>query len=292
MNIIAWIKASRPITLVASIAPVISATFISNNIDCYILLFTLIAAVFIQIGTNFINDLIDFIKGADDKHRLGPARMVQSGLIARSEMKVGIFIVFLIAFSSGIYLVFLSPLGEIKWPIIAIGLTAFIFAYLYTGTKYSLAYIGLGEIFVYLYFGIISVMGTVYLQDGVFFNKNTFFLGSAIGCINIIFLVINNIRDYDSDRKVGKNTLVVCLGRLFGKFEILVIIFCMYLFTYLLCENCLKFNYTVIICITLPICLSIIYDAFTKIGRDLNFSLFKTSCLLTLYVFALYIGKY
>ena len=122
MNIMPWIKASRPITLVASIAHVIAASCIVNNFDFYIFIFTLISAVFIQIGTNFINDLIDFAKGADDEYRLGPKRMVQSGLITKNEMKVGIYTVFLIAFFAGIYLVFLSPLGEVKWPIIIVGI--------------------------------------------------------------------------------------------------------------------------------------------------------------------------
>ena len=289
MNIMPWIKASRPITLVASIAPVVAASCIVNNFDFYIFIFTLISAVFIQIGTNFINDLIDFTKGADNEYRLGPKRMVQSGLITKAAMKVGIYTVFLIAFFAGIYLVFLSPLGEVKWPIVIVGLSAFVFAYLYTGTKYSLAYIGLGEIFVYLYFGIIAVMGSVYLQDGVFFYKHSFFIGSAIGSINIIFLAINNIRDYNGDKKVGKNTLVVSFGQLFGKIEIVFMVLSMYLFTYFLTGSDYQVNYLLLVVATAPICLSIVYDVFCKQGSKLNICLLKNAILLTVYVVILYI---
>ncbi len=284
-----WIKASRPITLVASIAPVVAASCIVNNFDFYIFIFTLISAVFIQIGTNFINDLIDFTKGADNEHRLGPKRMVQSGLITKTAMKVGIYIVFLIAFFAGIYLVFLSPLGEVKWPIVIVGLSAFVFAYLYTGTKYSLAYIGLVEIFVYLYFGIIAVMGSVYLQDGIFFYKHSFFIGSAIGSINIIFLAINNIRDYNGDKKVGKNTLVVSFGQLFGKIEIVFMVLSMYLFTYFLTGSDYQVNYLLLVVATAPICLSIVYDVFCNQGSKLNICLLKNAILLTVYVVILYI---
>ena len=158
-----WILAARPQTLIASIAPVIISTIFSYkyfNFNLIIFFFIIISALLIQIMTNFINDLYDFRKGADAINRLGPKRMIQCGNISQEEMKLGILLTLILSVFSGLYLVLIGG-----WPILIIGLSGFLFAYLYTATSFSIAYNGLGEIFVFLYFGIIASLGTFYLYN-------------------------------------------------------------------------------------------------------------------------------
>lgn len=218
-KIIYWIYAARPQTLVASISPVlISSSFCYklNSFNLLIFFNTLFAAITIQIITNFINDLFDYKKGAD-KNRVGPKRMVQSGHLTEREIIKAIFFMLSIAVVIGLYLVKQGGL-----PILLIGLSSFCFAYLYTATKFSIAYNGLGEIFVFLYFGIIATMGTFYLQT-LKFNYNVLLLGIIVGCLNVCLLIVNNLRDIKQDTKSNKKTLVVILGERFGKLEFVLI---------------------------------------------------------------------
>jgi len=200
MNILSWIYAARPKTLVASIVPVISGTLIIPNSNMFkldIFLFTIIAAIIIQIVTNYINDLYDFLKGSD-KDRIGPIRMIQSGTLSQTAIKQAICILIIVGILCGIPLVI-----EGGWPIMIIGLSSFLFAYLYTAGPFPLAYHGLGDLFVFIYFGIIAVAGTYYLQTG-FIDQNAIYLCTAIGANNIILLTINNLRDYQTDKKSNK----------------------------------------------------------------------------------------
>ena len=217
-----WIKASRPQTLIASLAPVLS-----NSILCYkyysfsyiIFVLTVISAILIQIMTNFINDLYDYKKGSDKTTRLGPDRMIQKGHLNQLEIKKAIVLLLCLSVFSGLYLVLVGG-----WIILSIGLSSFLFAYLYTATKFSIAYNGLGEVFVFIYFGIIASMGTSYLQSG-FFIHESFLIGVVFGFLNISLLVINNLRDYNEDIASNKMTLIVLLGKNFGKLELLISLF-------------------------------------------------------------------
>ena len=217
-----WIKASRPQTLIASLAPVLS-----NSILCYkyysfsyiIFVLTVISALLIQIMTNFINDLYDYKKGSDKTTRLGPDRMIQKGHLNQLEIKKAIVLLLCLSVFSGLYLVLVGG-----WIILSIGLSSFLFAYLYTATKFSIAYNGLGEVFVFIYFGIIASMGTSYLQSG-FFIHESFLIGVIFGFLNISLLVINNLRDYNEDIASNKMTLIVLLGKNFGKLELLISLF-------------------------------------------------------------------
>jgi len=214
-----WIKATRPYTLIASVAPILIVSALCNKyytFNIMVFVFTLLAALLIQIMTNFINDLYDFKKGADNESRNGPARMIQKGYLSEKEITVGIYIVFLSAFLIGVFLVTIGG-----YPILLIGLSAFLFAYLYTATKFSIAYNGLGEIFVFLYFGIIATLGASYLQTSQYIYE-ALILGIISGSLNVALLVINNLRDVDSDAQSNKNTLVVIFGKNFGKIELLI----------------------------------------------------------------------
>ena len=196
-----WIYAARPKTLIASIAPIICSIIILPDIaiiNMWILFFVFLSALCIQIGTNFINDLHDYLKGTDNENRLGPERMVSSGMITINQMQKGIKFVFFIAFLAGVPLVYYGG-----WPILFIGVSGLCLAYLYTAGPIPIAYTASGEVFVLLYFGILAVSGSYYLQTGVF-DLLSILLGISIGSLNVVLLLINNIRDYDNDKKSKK----------------------------------------------------------------------------------------
>ena len=287
MIITPWIHAARPITLVASIIPIISAMLIlpSATFKINIFSWTLIAAIIIQIVTNYINDLFDFLKGAD-KNRVGPSRMVQSGLILESQMRKAITVLICIGIISGIPLVIQGGIS-----IIIIGLSSFLFAYLYTGGPYPLAYNGLGDIFVFIYFGIIAVLGSYFLQTG-FVDTSSIYLAISIGAKNVLLLIINNIRDFKTDKISNKKTLIVLFGLYFGKLQTLCMLVLSYLSIYMLALNFEKLNIFYLTLVSLPLSLSILYDILYKQDSFLNKTLAKISTLLILDCILLAIGIY
>ena len=283
-----WIYAARLKTLVAASIPVISSLLILPNtisikIDIFFL--TLIAALLIQIATNYINDLYDYIKGAD-KNRSGSMRVMQSGLLTQQQMKRGIRLIIFLGIICGIPLVIEG--GII---IIAIGLSSFLFGYLYTAGPFPLAYNGLGDLFVFIYFGIIAVMGSYYLQTG-FIDTNALYMGISIGMKNIILLTINNIRDYHNDKKINKNTLIVILGQRFGKIYIVGLLIMSYSMIYLLAVNIYNLNIFYSTLFSLPLSINIIYDVCNKTDSLLNQTLAKVSGLLILDCILITIGIY
>ena len=294
MNLYAWILASRPKTLIASIAPILCSVMIvpTNKVNLSVLFATLFAGIFIQIGTNYINDLYDFLKGADSNNRVGPKRMVQSGKLSQHSIKVGIITVFIIALICGIYLSFIYDWPKIKWPIILIGISSFCFGYLYTGGKYSLAYLGLGELFVFLYFGIIAVTGSYYLHTDKFFTKSSLLMGIIMGCANVILLVVNNIRDYHNDKLSHKKTLVVKYGQFFGKIEILLMFVVIILCSYELCIHINSINTLFLLLLLSPLALIILYDVIYRQGIALNKTLFKTSIFILCYTLLFFYGTH
>ena len=286
MKIKLWINAARPKTLAASIVPIVSAMLILPNqalFKSYIFILTITAAIIIQIITNYINDLYDFLSGAD-KERIGPQRMLESGLLSQGEMTIAIKVLFILGIMCGLPLVLHGG-----WPILIIGLSAFLFAYLYTAGPFPLAYHGLGDIFVFIYFGLISVMGSYYLQTG-FIDKNVMWLGISIGAKNVILLAINNIRDYAGDKKCNKNTLVVIFGRNFGKSQILFMILLSYISFFCLSIGLDSKVIFYLSIISLPLSLNILSDIYSKKGEILNLTLGKVVILLCLDTFLLTIG--
>ena len=286
MKIKLWINAARPKTLAASIVPIVSAMLILPNQDLFkshIFILTITAAIIIQIITNYINDLYDFLSGAD-KERIGPQRMLESGLLSQEEMTIAIKVLFILGIMCGLPLVLHGG-----WSILLIGLSAFLFAYLYTAGPFPLAYHGLGDIFVFIYFGLISVMGSYYLQTG-FIDKNVMWLGISIGAKNVLLLAVNNIRDYSGDKKCNKNTLVVILGRSFGKLQVLFMIILSYISLFYLSIGLDSKVIFYISMISLPLSLNILSDIYSKEGEALNKTLGKVVMLLCLDTFLLTIG--
>jgi len=288
MKIMPWIYAARPKTLVASIIPIISSVLIlpnQNILKINIFVWTIIAALIIQIVTNYINDLFDFIKGAD-KNRIGPARMLQSGLISTNQMQRTIIILICIGIGAGIPLVIQGGI-----PIIIIGLSSFVFAFLYTGGPFPLAYHGLGDVFVFIYFGLIAVLGSYYLQTE-FIDINAMYLGISIGAKNVLLLIVNNIRDYKTDKIANKKTLIVLFGLYFGKIHAVLMLILSYISIFILASNFNQMNIFYFTLIGLPFSVSILYDIMQKNNIHLNKTLGKVSKLLILDCILLSVGIY
>ena len=206
----AWVLASRPATLPAAAVPVFvgAAAAVYEGARFHPLIFaaTLVSALLIQIGTNFANDYSDFHRGADHEGRLGPTRVTQSGLISHPAVRRGIVVAFGAAALLGGYLAWIGG-----WPIIAIGLASILCGLAYTGGPWPFGYHGLGDLFVFVFFGLVAVAGTAYLQAGQW-SSFALWLAVPIGLLVTDILVVNNLRDLPTDRAAGKHTLAVRLG--------------------------------------------------------------------------------
>lgn len=206
----AWLLASRPATLPAAAVPVFvgtaAAILVGAHFKPLVFAVTLLSALFIQIGTNFANDYSDFHRGADHAGRLGPTRVTQSGLIDHESVRRGIVVAFGIATLLGAYLAYVGG-----WPIIVIGIFSIICGLAYTGGPWPFGYHGLGDVFVFVFFGLIAVTGTAYLQLGTW-STLALVLSVPIGLLVTNILVINNLRDLPTDEAAGKRTLAVRLG--------------------------------------------------------------------------------
>ena len=173
----------------------------------------LLGALLIQIGTNLSNDYFDFVKGADTEERLGPARATQAGWIRPEIILRSSLLVFGAAVIIGIFLVLRGG-----WPIVLIGIASVICGILYTGGPYPLAYLGLGEVFVVIFFGPVATLGTYYVQ-ALEFSKEVFIAGLAPGLISTALIAVNNLRDIPTDIKARKRTLAVRFGYRFARIE-------------------------------------------------------------------------
>ena len=205
-----WFHATRPKTLAASVIPVLMASSIAyfdGYVNIGLSFVALICSLLIQIITNFINEIYDFKKGADNADRVGPKRMVASGVISPKLMRNATIGLVLLTFALGMILV--TYAGA---PILIVGILSLAFAYFYTGGPYPLAYKGLADIFVLIFFGLVAVNGTYYVLTNNY-SIITFIFSFAPGLFSMNILGVNNIRDIETDRKVGKNTLALRLGR-------------------------------------------------------------------------------
>jgi 1,4-dihydroxy-2-naphthoate octaprenyltransferase len=205
-----WLHAARPATLPAAIVPVVVGTAVAvaaGHFRLFPFMATLFASLFIQNGTNFANDLFDFQKGVDTVERIGPMRITASGLASPTDVLRATILAFGLAALAGGYLIYSGGV-----PIFVIGLTSIISGIAYTAGPYPLGYHGLGDLFAFLFFGPVAVLGTYYLQSG----HVSIIAGIAsipVGLLVTAILIVNNIRDIDTDRLTGKMTLAVRLGR-------------------------------------------------------------------------------
>jgi len=212
----AWLLASRPATLPVAVAPVavgaaVAAT--SGGVVWSTVLAALFGAIMIQVGTNFANDVFDFEKGTDDEHRIGPVRAVQKGLLTPRAMRLGMMAAFGAATLAGLYLTWAC--GPI---IVAIGLASIASGIAYTGGPFPLGYHGLGDVFVFVFFGGVATVGTVFVATG-HVPLLAWVASVPVGALATNVLVVNNVRDREGDAKTGKRTLAVRFGRRFGVVE-------------------------------------------------------------------------
>jgi 1,4-dihydroxy-2-naphthoate octaprenyltransferase len=215
-----WLMAIRPRTLAASVAPVLVGTALAARIGAFKPLqaaLALLSALFIQIGTNLANDYSDFKRGAD-AHRVGPARVTQSGLVEPARVKRAALVAFGIAMLLGLALTLLSG-----WPLLVVGILSVASGWLYTGGPWPLGYHGLGDLFVFLFFGLVATCGTVYAQALVV-PAQAWSAAAAVGALATAILVVNNLRDRETDARVGKNTLAVKIGPLWTRVEYLALL--------------------------------------------------------------------
>ncbi|MBX6754182.1 1,4-dihydroxy-2-naphthoate polyprenyltransferase [Thermorudis peleae] len=205
-----WLLGARPATLFASVTPVLVGTAVgvrqSHSLRVLPFLAALTAAVLIQIGTNYANDLFDYLKGADTPARAGPTRITARGLVTPAETRRAVIITFGLAALLGLYLIAVGG-----WPILLIGVLSIASGILYTAGPWPLGYIGLGDLFVFLFFGLAAVMGSAELQSGAF-SWLAFWAAVPIGLLVTNILIINNVRDIPTDRAAGKRTLAVRIG--------------------------------------------------------------------------------
>ena len=209
-----WVQAARPQTLGAAVAPVVVGTAMAVEAGAFHAVSALCAAlgaVFIQIGTNFSNDYLDFVKGADRESRRGPTRATQAGWVSVKAMRRATILTFALAFASGLYLIWRGG-----WPVLAIGLCSIASGVWYTAGRWSLAYLGLADFFVLVFFGPVAVGGTYYVQ-ALTVNGPVLVAGMAPGLLATGILLINNLRDREEDARANKKTLVVRFGRATGR---------------------------------------------------------------------------
>jgi 1,4-dihydroxy-2-naphthoate octaprenyltransferase len=205
-----WLMAARVRTLPAAIAPVLVGTALAGFAHVFHplrFLAALLGAVFIQVGTNLSNDYSDARRGADAEDRLGPVRVTAGGLVPPRRVLVATYVSFGIAVLFGVYLIVVAG-----WQLLLVGAASILAGVLYTGGPRPYGYEGLGEVFVFLFFGIVAVAGSYFVQVK-HLNWEAFALAVPVGLIAAGILVVNNVRDIDSDRRAGKRTLAVRLGR-------------------------------------------------------------------------------
>ncbi len=283
----AWMLAARPKTLPAALSPVLVGTALALHDGLFALLPALAAALgalLLQILSNFANDYSDFFKGADTEERLGPVRVTATGLISPAELRIGIGVVILLAALVGLYLISVGG-----WPILAIGVASILAALLYTGGPFPFGYYGLGDFFVFIFFGLVAVCGTYYVQ-ALTVTGNVVMAAVPVGALVTNILVVNNYRDRKTDAAAGKRTLAVLLGPRVTQFEYIVLMAIAYL-TPLYFWLATGHSFWVLTpWLTAPLALSLIQQMRTQEGRSLNKTLAGTARLSLLFGLLFAIG--
>ena len=283
----AWVLAARPKTLPAAFCPVLVGTAVAEahgGMNLAAAAAALLGAAFIQVGTNLANDVFDFEKGADQADRLGPTRAVQAGLLSPREVRLGMWVAFFAASLAGLYLyVQAGPL------VILIGVLSVLSGLAYTAGPWPLAYTGLGDLFVMIFFGFIAVMGTTFVQLG-HVPVLAVWVSMGVGALSTAILVVNNVRDHHQDRRAQKRTLVVRLGRKFGEREYLGLLVLAYAVPLLLFALAESGTQILLPLLSLPLAVALAVRLLREEGVSLNGVLAGTAGLLLVYSVLLAIG--
>lgn len=282
-----WLLAARPKTLPAAAAPVLVGSAVAFYTHSFALgpaLAALAGALLLQIGANFANDVFDFQHGADTAQRSGPLRVTQAGLLSPTQVKVGAGVVFFLAALAGIYLAFVAG-----WPVIVMGLASILAAVAYTGGPYPLGYNGLGEVFVFIFFGLVAVMGTYYVQAREV-TMEAFAAAIPMGLLSSAILTVNNLRDIDTDRASGKRTLAARFGEAWARQEYITLIALAYLTTFLLALTDMVAPWVVLTWLSLPMLFPLGRLVYTQRGRPLNQALAQTGQLELIFALLFSLG--
>ena len=276
----AWLLAARPKTLPAAVTPVIVGTAVAIAAGAFHLpaaVAAFVVALLLQIAANFANDVFDFRRGADAAERLGPVRVTQSGLIPPERVLLATAVTLSLAMVIGAYLV-----SRGGWPILIAGIAAVLSALAYTGGPRPIGYHGLGEVFVFFFFGLVAVGGTFYVQAGSISDLS---LAAAVpvGSLATAILVVNNLRDIDTDRVAGKRTVAVRLGRQGTVIEYALLLVVAYVTPLSLRAAGLLSIWWWLPWLTLPLAMGLVRCVETETGRALNARLAGTARLQLLY---------
>ena len=262
-----WLLAARPKTLSAAVVPVLMGSALAAHeppgVTWWVFACALLGALLIQIATNFINDALDFKKGADTGERLGPIRVTAAGLLSAESVMRGAWICLTLAALCGIPLLY-----RCGWPMLIVGLASIAMAYAYTGGPYPLAYHGLGELFVIVFFGFVATGGTFYAHS-LQLTRSALLAGFAAGSLAVVLLVINNLRDMESDRKSNKQTLAARFGDRFARGE--VVTFALAPFVAIVWMAWLRDEWGFVLTLAaLPLAIMVIVRALRTRGAELN----------------------
>lgn len=275
-----WVLAARPKTLPAAASPVLVGSALAFEVGGFApgpALAALFGALFLQVGSNLANDVYDFEQGVDTASRLGPVRVTQAGLLTVEDVKHGMWLAFYLAAVIGAYLTAVAG-----WPVVVIGLASIIAAIAYTGGPFPFGYRGLGDLFVLLFFGFVAVCGTVWVQVGTILPA-AWPAGLMVGCLASAILVVNNIRDHETDRIAGKRTLPVMFGRTFGVIEYAVLLVVAFASAYAMVWFRYVSAWALISYLTLPIAIVLFLHVRKYRGPVLNHTLARTVKLLFLF---------
>lgn len=273
----AWALASRPRTLPAAAAPVLVGTALAWQIRGFAAgpaAAALAGALLLQIGSNFANDVYDYEKGADTDDRMGPLRVTQAGLLSAAEVKRGMWLVFGLAILVGLYLTWVAG-----WPVVAIGLASIAAAIAYTGGPLPFGYRGLGDLFVLVFFGFVAVCGSAWVQVGDV-PRAAWPAGLMVGALATAILVVNNVRDHETDRVAGKRTLPVVFGRAAGVAEYGVLVLGAYVLAWWMVWAGLVDEWALLAFLTLPVAVVLFLRVRKHRGPILNATLADTAQLL------------
>lgn len=283
----AFVLASRPKTLLAAVVPVMIGTSLAiyySKFNFSAALIALICSILIQIGTNYVNDLYDYLKGSDRADRVGPQRALASGLLSVRDMKTGIVFIFGLAFALGLYLVTLGG----PW-ILVVGIVSILAGIAYTAGPYPLAYNGLGDIFVLIFFGFVATVGAFYVQ-ALEINKFSIVVSIPVGALITNILVVNNYRDIEQDKFAGKLTLAVKLGPRFARAQYIFLLLISYLsllFIYIYLKPSLLIFLPFL---SLPIAVKLVKMLYDLKGDELNKTLELTAKFSALFCLLFAIG--
>lgn len=272
----AWLLASRPKTLPAAVSPVIigcAVAFAEHSFRFGPSFAAFLGALLLQIGANLANDVFDFEKGADQHNRLGPMRVTQAGLFSPNEVKTGMWITFALAAVCGIYMTLVSG-----WFILLIGLLAILAAITYTGGPFPYGYKGLGELFVFIFFGFAAVCGTYYAQTKTI-SQLAVLSSIPVGLLIVAILVVNNVRDYESDKAANKRTLAVRFGLEWARQEFVSIVILAFVIVVLLSISDIATPWLLLTWLSLPLVFSTSSSILNQRGKILNKTLAGTGQL-------------